>query len=302
MNENVIDITVTPSSSGEPATIDWRPKTAAITVEGDVKTVAGDAAEIAVETVRPGVVKVTGEVAAGSPPTLVISQIPDPAAFARTAFIEALARAGVTVTAEAGGPNPTGILPDSGSYSDATKVAERISLPFSEYIKVILKVSYNRGADLMVCLAAVKAGSRDCTAGIKQELDLLSRMGLDTTGTYIFDGAGSDDHGKTTTADETPGPGEDHCRALGRRISPWPRNPRRRRDPGDQRRRHACRRSHLHQGRRPSFSDPRRIPGRAPCKDPGRLHRRQERPAVGLRDLPQQRPLCEVRGFCRGGR
>jgi len=83
------------------------------------------------------------------------------------------------------------------------KVAEHISPPFSEYIKVILKISYNRGADLLVCLAAVKAGSRDCTVGIEKELDLLSRLGLDRTGTYIFDGAGSDDHGKTTPADET---------------------------------------------------------------------------------------------------
>ena len=43
VNENVIDITTTPTSPGEPATIDWRPKTAAITVEGEVKTVSGDA-------------------------------------------------------------------------------------------------------------------------------------------------------------------------------------------------------------------------------------------------------------------
>ena len=203
VNENVIDITVTPASSGQPATIDWRPKTAAITVESEVKTVASDPAPIAVETVRPGVVKVTGEIAAGSPPTLVISQIPDPAAFARTAFIEALARAGVAVTAGAGGPNPTGILPDPAAYTDPMKVAEHVSPPFSEYIKVVLKISYNRGADLLVCLAAVKAGSRDCVAGLEQELDLLSRLGLDRTGTYIFDGAGSDDHGKTTPADET---------------------------------------------------------------------------------------------------
>jgi D-alanyl-D-alanine carboxypeptidase/D-alanyl-D-alanine-endopeptidase (penicillin-binding protein 4) len=202
VNENVIDIMVTPASPGEPAEIDWRLKTGAITVEGEVETVAGEAEPIAVETVRPGVVKVTGEIAAGNPPTLVISQVPDPAAFARTAFIEALGRAGVEVQAAATGPNPTGILPDPAAYTEAMKVAEHVSPPLSEYIKVVLKVSYNRGADLLVCLAAVKAGSRDCTVGLKQELDLLARMGLDGTGTYIFDGAGSDDHGKTTPADE----------------------------------------------------------------------------------------------------
>ncbi len=70
---------------------------------------------ITVETAGPACVKVSGEIAAGGPPILVISQIPDPASFARTAFIEALERAGVTVKAEAAGPNPTGILPDAAA-------------------------------------------------------------------------------------------------------------------------------------------------------------------------------------------
>jgi D-alanyl-D-alanine carboxypeptidase/D-alanyl-D-alanine-endopeptidase (penicillin-binding protein 4) len=203
VNENVIDITATPTTPGQPATIDWRPKTAAITVEGEVKTVSGDAAPITVEMAAPGVVKVSGEIAAGSPPILVISHIPDPPAFARTAFIEALERAGVAVKAEATGPNPSAMLPAAHSYSEGTKVAEHISPPFSEYIKVVLKVSYNRGADLLLCIVAAKSGSRDCVTGIGKELDLLARLGVDKDSTYVFDGAGSDDHARTAPTDET---------------------------------------------------------------------------------------------------
>ncbi|MDQ3302693.1 MAG: D-alanyl-D-alanine carboxypeptidase, partial [Actinomycetota bacterium] len=40
VNENRIDITTTPTSSGEAADVDWSPKTAAYTVESDVETVA----------------------------------------------------------------------------------------------------------------------------------------------------------------------------------------------------------------------------------------------------------------------
>ena len=35
-----------------------------------------------------------------------------------------------------------------------------------EYVKLIMKVSYNRGADLLTCLTAVKTGSTDCDDGL----------------------------------------------------------------------------------------------------------------------------------------
>ena len=93
-------------------------------------------------------------------PTLNIWQVQHPASVARTAFIEALVRAGVKVSAEVKGANPAKLLPKGDGYAEDHKVAEHVSPPLSEFVKVILKVSYNRGADLMLCLAAVKAGSR----------------------------------------------------------------------------------------------------------------------------------------------
>lgn len=199
VNENVIDIMVTPAKAGEKPQIDWRPQSAAIKVENDVTTVAGPAGPLEVTTPSPGVIKVSGRIAAGSPPILTISQIADATAFARTAFIEALARAGVKVTAAPlGAP---GALPDKAAYGDANRVAEYVSPPLSEYVKVILKVSYNRGADLMVCLAAVKAGSRDCGKGLAEVLEIVSENGVSPTGTYLFDGAGTSTNNRTTPSD-----------------------------------------------------------------------------------------------------
>lgn len=203
LNENVIDIMTTPTSAGQPARIDWRPETASVKVVDEVTTVAADPKPITIEATTPGEIRVTGEIAAGAPPNLNIWHVPDPASFARTAFIEALQRAGVKVDANALGPNPADKLPDTPAYSSENKVAEHVSPPLSEFVKVVLKVSYNRGAHLMLCLAAVKAGSRDCSAGIGKELELLDRLGVSRQSTYVFDGAGSDDHARTAPADQT---------------------------------------------------------------------------------------------------
>jgi PBP4 family serine-type D-alanyl-D-alanine carboxypeptidase len=203
VNENVIDITTTPTSVGKRATVDWRPKTAAVGVVSEVTTVAGDAKPLTIDSPRPGIVRIRGEIAANSAPVLRISPIPDPAAFARTAFIEALGRAGVRVSAQPTGANPSPLLPHDTSYPASQKIGEHVSPPFSQFIKVILKVSYNRGGDLMVCLTAARAGSRDCKVGIGQEIDLITRHGVSRDSTVVFDGAGSVDDGRTSPADAT---------------------------------------------------------------------------------------------------
>lgn len=203
LNENVVDIMTTATSAGQRAKIDWRPKTASVKVVGDVMTVAEKPKPITIEATTPGEIRVAGEIAAGSPQTLNIWHVPDPAAFARTAFIEALERTGVKVAANAIGKNPADELPVEAAYSSMNKVAEHVSPPLSEFVKVVLKVSYNRGAHLMLCLAAVKAESRECTVGIGKQLALLERLGVSRQSTFVFDGAGSDDHAKTAPADQT---------------------------------------------------------------------------------------------------
>lgn len=201
VNENVLDITLLPAASGRVA-VDWRPKTAAYKVEvGNLKVVPKDAQTVLkTRLVKPGTIEIRGQIAASEKPVLQIWQIPNPADFARTAFIEALRRAEVTVDASITGRNPAQLLPTTTAYSEESKVAEHVSPPLAEFIKVILKVSYNRGADLMLCLVAVKAGSRDCLAGIAEVTKTLVELGVPMEGTFLFDGAGSDERDRTTPA------------------------------------------------------------------------------------------------------
>ncbi|HET9392565.1 MAG TPA: D-alanyl-D-alanine carboxypeptidase/D-alanyl-D-alanine-endopeptidase [Candidatus Rubrimentiphilum sp.] len=202
INENVVDITAAPSSVGQAAVVDWRPKIGTMRLASDVMTVANaaQAKPLSVKADANGTLHVSGAVAAGAKPSLTIWYIQKPADFARIAFMEALRRAGVTITAFASGSNPTHILPKD--YRRARMVAEHVSPPLSEFVKVILKVSYNRGADLMVCLLAVKSGSRDCADGLGPELKTIKNLGVSPESTIVFEGAGTGDMIRTSPADE----------------------------------------------------------------------------------------------------
>jgi D-alanyl-D-alanine carboxypeptidase/D-alanyl-D-alanine-endopeptidase (penicillin-binding protein 4) len=199
INDNRIDIMSTPTTPGQVAKVDYRPKTAAFTVQTQVMTVpAGQMTNIEVLQPQPNVFLVTGTIAADAGPSLRVAEIPNPASFARTAFIEALQRAGIDVRAKTTGPNPTKRLPAEGSYQPAARVAEHESGPLSEIVKVILKVSHNPGADLMPCLVAVASGSKDCETGLANVQHYVSNdLGVDPTSFFLFDGAGSDDRDRS---------------------------------------------------------------------------------------------------------
>ncbi len=199
INDNRIDILSTPTAAGKQAKLDYRPKTASFTVRSNVMTVAaGQPTDLTVTQPKPNVFLVSGTIAADAGPTLRVGEIPDPASFARTAFIEALQRAGVDVKAASTGPNPSKRLPAEGSYPTSTRVAGHVSGNLGEIVKVILKTSHNPGADLLACLDAVVAGSKDCEAGLVAIQQYASQqLKVDPTSFFNFDGAGSDDRDRS---------------------------------------------------------------------------------------------------------
>jgi D-alanyl-D-alanine carboxypeptidase/D-alanyl-D-alanine-endopeptidase (penicillin-binding protein 4) len=192
INDNKIDVVATPKAVGQQAGLDWRPKTAAYTVASTVTTgPAGSAIKLSIAVTSPGHLLLAGSVPAGHAPVVYTHQIEDPPAFARTAFIEALRRAGVTVGATSTGPNPSGLLPAKGSYAPASQVAVFVSPKLSEYVKLIMKVSLNLGANLAVCLLAVHDHETDCLAGLSVEQQFLSKTAKVDTGQLVLnDGQG----------------------------------------------------------------------------------------------------------------
>jgi D-alanyl-D-alanine carboxypeptidase/D-alanyl-D-alanine-endopeptidase (penicillin-binding protein 4) len=212
LNDNLIDVTIVPTTPGQPAKVDWQPKTAAFTVEPRVMTVAaGEEKKIALEISpeRGSVGVVSGQIPVGYKPdlpgvlTLVQTfRVEDTSAFARTAFIEALQRAGIIVRAAPVGPNPAGRLPAPGASEPGTKVAELVSPPYGEYAKLILKVSHNLGANLSLMLFGLSQGARTIGDALAAERrTLVQGYGLAGTGfDFPTNGSGTPDSRATPQA------------------------------------------------------------------------------------------------------
>lgn len=211
VNDNLIDVTIRPTRPGRPARVDWRPRSAGFTVRSVARTVArGGEETISLSTSkdgRTGVVR--GTIPAGFRPSLpgvrTLVQtfaIPDPSAYARTVLIEALRREGVRVDAPAVASNPAGRLPAQETYRASTRVARYVSPPYSEYAKLILKVSHNYGANLSLMYAGLEQGATTRAAALAAERRLLPRRyGISADGfRFPTNGSGSPDSQATPSA------------------------------------------------------------------------------------------------------
>ncbi|KIF04067.1 D-Ala-D-Ala carboxypeptidase [Streptomyces sp. RSD-27] len=199
VNDNLIDLLTTPGDRpGADARLEWRPKVAPYEVTSTVKTVAaGKPTAITVTAGAGGTrIRLSGTIAAGAAPLLRTSPITDPAAFGRTALIEALGRAGVTVRAAATGADPVGRLP--ADYRGRPRVAAYTSPPYEQYARLILKVSHNLGANLGICLMAVAAGSGQCADGFPVLAGFLDRAGVDRGQVELMDGRGGNPADRAT--------------------------------------------------------------------------------------------------------
>jgi len=191
INDNLLDITVTPGGAGEQAAIAATPRSAAFTVVSKVRTVRGSdsAVQAAASPANPRRIVVTGTIGASAGPVLTIYRIPDAATWARTLFIEALDRAGVTVAADPVADNPA---PPEARYRPAQRLASLTSPPVREFGQMILATSYNTGANALMCMLAVDQGSSDCLEGLQPMRSLIDEAGLDSDDVVLFDGQGAD--------------------------------------------------------------------------------------------------------------
>lgn len=186
VNDNLVDLTVTPGAAG--VTVAARPQTAAYQVRSTVTTGDGDPA-LTVRLVEPGVLEVAGTVPSGGP-VLRTYQVPDPPTFARVLFVEALARAGVTVGAAFVGPNRADGLP--ATYPEADRVAVHRSLPFAQNLTLVNKVSMNLHADTLVMLMGAKAGTRTLDEGMTRIAPFVRTAGIDPATLSLSDGRGNE--------------------------------------------------------------------------------------------------------------
>ncbi|MGH2548954.1 MAG: D-alanyl-D-alanine carboxypeptidase, partial [Thermomicrobiales bacterium] len=192
INDNLIDLTITPGESGATSTLEWRPMSAAFEVDNQVTTVAaGEPLAVTVSSPEPGKILLTGNIPGDLAHVVYTYQVEDPASFARILLIEAFDAAGVTVASQATGINPVEKLPEAGRYAAAEQVALHRSLPFSENLKLIFKVSHNQHADMAVFLMAIANGSTSFEDGMAEIGAFLDRIGIDRLSVSLSDGRGN---------------------------------------------------------------------------------------------------------------
>lgn len=189
INENLFDFQIKPSTEGQKASINWRPQITGYSIDNQVVTVSNDQEtkiDISADEDNSLFI-IKGQIAANSAEVLRISPILKPAIFARKAFIEALQQQGIEIELD----EKNNQLPNS--YKGLSPIAQYISPPFSEYVKIILKLSHNIGADLIPLLLAKHYHQTTFEQGFPYIANfLINTVGL-TKNEFVFsDGAGGD--------------------------------------------------------------------------------------------------------------
>jgi PBP4 family serine-type D-alanyl-D-alanine carboxypeptidase len=201
VNDNLVDLMIGPGARvGAPAAITAAPVTSYVRIVNDVTTGAAGStpaiefADDSADAAGLHTVKVTGTAPAGGPAILYAYRVPDPARFAAVTFTEALRERGVRAT-RTGAPGTVDFKSLRASYVPGNVVAEHVSLPLREDVRITLKVSQNLHASMTPrVLKAVRAPDDTGKTGFDLEHDFLQRAGLDLAGAQQADGAGGDAH------------------------------------------------------------------------------------------------------------
>lgn len=206
VNDDAVDVIIAPTSPGVAASVDWRPKSAAFGVVSTLQTTPeGTAENIDLDPELPGCIgspgcmgTVSGQLPIDFVPPVTHAfplirtfRIVEPANYARAVFIEALRNAGVGVDASAVAANPVARLPARNAYTAATRVAQLVSSPYSDDAKLILKVSYNIGADASLVLFGRARGVDNMADSLVVERQALAAEYGIGAGEFSFvDGSG----------------------------------------------------------------------------------------------------------------
>ncbi len=217
VNDDLVDISAVPGGKiGNVSNVTWRPKSNALSINNRLRTGAPNSApSVAIDPFLPACIgrlncssAIKGNLPRGYVPPLtgrhVLVQavrIVQPSNYARTVLIEALNAAGVRVDAPVVEPNPTRLLPAKGSYRSNAKVAELTGMPYGEDAKLILKISYNIGADTSLVLFGLTRNVDSMPAALQVERqNLKSHYGINPDQYHFVDGSGGGDSTATNAA------------------------------------------------------------------------------------------------------
>src|SRR5882724_4476849 len=201
VNDNVIDLIGSPGAKvGDPVDLKSSPQTSYIKLVNHLLTSpAGtkpsfESPDFATNPDGSVSVTLSGSLPVGIAPQPATIAVPSPTKFAETVFREALSAARIQIKSGPA-PNVTDFSPYARFYGTENQVAEHVSPPLSEEIKVTLKVSQNLHAGMgpyLLGTLVAKDTKGPLDAGFKVEHDFLQSAKLDLSGAAQGDGAGGD--------------------------------------------------------------------------------------------------------------
>jgi N-acyl-D-amino-acid deacylase len=201
VNDNVIDLIGKPGAKvGELSALESSPQTSYIIFMNHVVTTAAgtkpslDSPNIVTNPDGSVVVTLSGNLPIDLAPQTASVAIPSPTKFAETVLREALVASGIQIRTPSG-PAPKDFPFYARYYTPENQVAEHVSPPLSEEIKVTLKVSQNLHAGLgpyLLGALVAKDTKNPLNAGFVVEREFLESAKLDLSGASQGDGAGGD--------------------------------------------------------------------------------------------------------------
>ena len=199
VNDNVIDVIAAPGKKeGDPVVLKSTPQTSYATFVNQATTgKAGSRPtfDYTADKANPDgtrVVTITGTLPLDAPAAMASYRVPEPSRFAALTLIETLKEKNIACS------NCSAMdVPDfkalSAAYKSENIVAEHVSPPLKEEVKVTLKVSQNLHASMtpFVLGALLAHPEKEIDqAGFDLENGFLKKAGLDLTGAAQSDGAG----------------------------------------------------------------------------------------------------------------
>jgi serine-type D-Ala-D-Ala carboxypeptidase/endopeptidase (penicillin-binding protein 4) len=184
LNENVVWVAVTPTSSGNSATVVLEPSSSAIPVSGRVRTTGGRGASVSARRNSDGSISVGGSIGASAGTRRYGLVVEDPASFTTGAFRDALAKEGIVVD---------GRIMLGATPGDAEKIASHLSPPLEKLVSDMNRESINHFAELLFRNAAHHAessqpGSAQTGNALLQRT--LSAIGAAPGSVHAADGSG----------------------------------------------------------------------------------------------------------------
>ncbi len=201
VNDNVIDLIAKPGAKvGDLIVLESSPQTSYIRFVNHITTTPAetkpslDPPNVATNPDGSVVVTLSGNLPLGIATQTASIAVPSPTKFAETVFREALVASGVQIK-PASSSAPADFSSYARFYSSDNQVAEHVSPPLSEEIKVTLKVSQNLHAGMgpyLLGTLVAKDTKSPLDAGFKVEDEFLQSAKLDLSGAAQGDGAGGD--------------------------------------------------------------------------------------------------------------